>query len=93
MRDFLQEIEVELLQESRATSQPIIETWLTEYSGAYKGFWQELFKLECQKLKEQAYLEVTDYYSRLATALVDGYDVNYLEQVQGEVAQLVEKNG
>ncbi|KGP75800.1 hypothetical protein JT05_08260 [Desulfosporosinus sp. Tol-M] len=68
--------------------QPKIKAWLNECSNTHKEFWQELFELECQKLREQAFLEVSGYYSRLATALADGYDVNYLEQVQTELAGL-----
>lgn len=68
--------------------QPTVKAWLHECSGTHKEFWQELFEHECQKLKEQAYLEVSGYYSRLATALADGYDVNYLEQVREELARL-----
>ncbi|KUO78992.1 MAG: hypothetical protein APF81_16485 [Desulfosporosinus sp. BRH_c37] len=68
--------------------QPQIKAWLKECGEAYKGFWWQLFKHECQNLKEQTHLEVSSYYSRLATALGDGYDLNYLKQVRGELARL-----
>jgi GTPase SAR1 family protein len=71
--------------------QPKIKAWLNECRGTHKGFWHKLFEQECKKLKEQAYVEVSGYYSRLATALVDGYDVNYLEQVRAELARLAAK--
>lgn len=66
--------------------QPNIKDWLKECSGAYKEVWQAMFELECQNLTEQTFLEVAGYYSRLATALGDGYDLNYLEHVRGELA-------
>lgn len=72
--------------------QPKIKAWLNECSGDYKGFWHELFELECKNLKEQTHLEVSGYYSRLATALGNGYDLNYLEQVRGELARLVDES-
>ena len=72
----------------RKLIQPIIKAWLNECREDYKRFWQELFEQECQTLKEITHLEVTDYYSRLATALVDGYDINYLKHVREELAGL-----
>lgn len=70
--------------------QPKIKAWLDECGETYKEFRHELFEQEFKKLKEQAHLEVSGYYSRLATALADGYDVNYLEQVRAELAGLAE---
>jgi hypothetical protein len=62
--------------------EPKIKAWLNECIAIYKSFWQELFKHECIKLKVQAFSEVSGYHDGLATALADGYDVNYLEQVR-----------
>ena len=68
--------------------QPKIKAWLDECSEVYKEFWNELFGRDCKNLILQAHLEVSSYYSRLTTALGDGYDINYLEQVQGKLAKL-----
>jgi GTPase Era involved in 16S rRNA processing len=71
--------------------QPQIQTWLNDRKGYFKEFWNDLFVLETNKLKEQTRTEVIDYYSRLASALGNGYNLAHLGEVRTELAKLVDK--
>ncbi|MHB1407644.1 MAG: hypothetical protein ACYCV0_18900 [Desulfitobacteriaceae bacterium] len=65
-----------------------MQTCLENQSTAFKEMWRAVFELESQKLKEEIRIEISGYYSGLASALGNGYDIKDLERVQMEIGNL-----
>jgi replication fork clamp-binding protein CrfC len=68
--------------------QPQIQAWINDCSGFYKKFWNKRFELESKELKEQICSDVSGHYSGLAIALGDGYNLEVLEHVRGELQKV-----
>ena len=72
-------------------SQVDLDLYLGNLYETFRGCGDELNAQILQTLRlklERQEITVAGYYSRLATALGDGYDLNYLEHVRGELANL-----
>lgn len=65
--------------------QPQIQAWVNDWCGFYKKYWNKRFAIESKELKDQVRSDVTGYFSGLATALGDGYDIDVLEYVRREL--------